>query len=82
MFNDCGVLNRPCKKIAPIFEELSTSASGRVFIEVDVDKNPALTKRYGISSMPTFLVFKNSQRVDEMLGADEEKLRSLVDKHK
>eukprot|EP00041_Stephanoeca_diplocostata_P007399 m.105244 g.105244 ORF g.105244 m.105244 type:complete len:228 (-) comp16858_c0_seq1:183-866(-) len=73
----CG----PCKKISPVFEELSVSTSRGFFVEIDVDKNAALAKQYGISSMPTFLVLKNTQKTDELLGANETKLRELVDKH-
>lgn len=36
----------------------------------------------GISAMPTFQVFKNKEKVDELVGASKEKLKALVEKHK
>lgn len=70
----CG----PCKRIAPVFQELSESTSGAVFIKVDVDANSAVAKKYSIQSMPTFFAFKRGQKVADMSGADEAGLRKFV----
>ena len=62
----CG----PCKKIAPIIDELAEEYDGRVNVgKCDVDENSALTTRFGIRSVPTVLFFKNGELVDKTVGA-------------
>nr|2YOI_A Chain A, LECA THIOREDOXIN [synthetic construct]2YOI_B Chain B, LECA THIOREDOXIN [synthetic construct] len=74
----CG----PCKMIAPFFEELSEEYPDKVvFIKVDVDEVPDVAAKYGITSMPTFKFFKNGKKVDELVGANQEKLKQMILKH-
>ena len=62
----CG----PCKKIAPIIDELAEEYDGRVNVgKCDVDENADLTTRFGIRSVPTVLFFKNGELVDKTVGA-------------
>jgi thioredoxin 1 len=62
----CG----PCKMIAPVLEELATELDGQLKIaKVDVDSEAALASQYGITAIPTLLLFKNGQIVDQMRGA-------------
>lgn len=62
----CG----PCKKIAPIIEELAGEYDGRVIIgKCDVDENEVLTSKYGIRNIPTVLFIKNGEVVDKNVGA-------------
>ena len=62
----CG----PCKMIAPIVEELAEEYDGKVkFVNLDVDSNPLVATRFAIRSIPTLLVFKDGQPVDQMVGA-------------
>ena len=62
----CG----PCKMVAPIVEELATEYDGQVrFAKVDVDTNPQAAISYGIRSIPTLLLFKDGQAVDQVIGA-------------
>ena len=62
----CG----PCKKIAPIIEELAEEYEGRVIIgKCDVDDNVELTSRFGIRSVPSVFFLKNGQIVDKSVGA-------------
>ena len=62
----CG----PCKKIAPIIEELATEYAGKVNIgKCDVDDNDDLTSKYGIRNVPTVLFIKNGEVVDKHVGA-------------
>jgi len=73
----CG----PCKAIAPIFEQLATSHSqpGRLaFAKVDVDQNSDISQQYGVTAMPTFLVFKNGTVADTIRGANPSAIRSAV----
>ena len=62
----CG----PCKKIAPIIEELAEEYEGRVIIgKCDVDDNVELTSRFGIRSVRSVFFLKNGQIVDKSVGA-------------
>jgi thioredoxin 1 len=63
----CG----PCKRIAPMLEELATEFAGRAKIaKVDVDSNQTLAARFGIRSIPTLLFFKEGRVVDTVVGVD------------
>ena len=60
----------PCKMIAPIVEELSQEYDGKVdFAKLDVDSNPSTALTYGVRSIPTLLIFKGGQPVDQIVGA-------------
>ncbi|KAG8918756.1 hypothetical protein FRC01_001675 [Tulasnella sp. 417] len=60
----CG----PCKMIGPIFEKLSEQEafSGVEFCKVDVDKAPEIAQECGIRAMPTFKIFKDGEKIEEM----------------
>ncbi|KAJ4476731.1 thioredoxin [Lentinula aciculospora] len=73
----CG----PCRIISPIFEkytELSEFSASIGFYKVDVDDQPEISQEVGIRAMPTFMVFKNGEKADTLIGADPKKLHSLV----
>lgn len=61
----CG----PCRMLSPIIEQLSEEKTNIAFAKLDVDKNRAVSMRYGIMSIPTLLYFKNGALVDKTLGA-------------
>lgn len=62
----CG----PCKMIAPSVEELANEFEGKVKIgKLDVDSNQNVASKYGIRSIPSLLIFKNGQVVDQIVGA-------------
>jgi thioredoxin len=59
----------PCKMIAPTIDALAGESRGRwVVAKLDVDANPATAQRYRIGSIPTLLVFKGGQLVEQMVG--------------
>lgn len=61
----CG----PCKMIAPVLEELATEQGDRAVIaKVNVDESPDLAERFGITAIPTLIVFKNGQPVRTFRG--------------
>lgn len=63
--NWCG----PCRKLAPILEEVETELSENVnFAKIDTDDNIDMAKKYQVSGLPTLLVFKNGQVVERMVG--------------
>ena len=61
----CG----PCKAIAPILDELSTELAGKLNIaKVNVDDNGDLAAEFGVRAIPTMLLFKGGQKVDQFVG--------------
>jgi len=71
----CG----PCKTIAPRIELLATQFTGRVnFRKVDVDKLKTLAQSQGIAAMPTFIFYRNGQRLGDLRGANESELVRLL----
>ena len=62
----CG----PCRLVGPIVEELAPSYDGRAVIaKVNVDDNPMVAQRYGVTSIPTMMMFKDGKLVDRIVGA-------------
>ena len=60
----------PCKMIAPIVEELAEEYDGQIkFGKVDVDSNPKVATNYGIRGIPTLLIFKAGEPIDQVVGA-------------
>ncbi|KAI8816955.1 thioredoxin [Fimicolochytrium jonesii] len=72
----CG----PCKMIAPKYEEFSNKYSKATFIKVDVDEVPEVAEQVGVTSMPTFLIYSNGERVGEIVGANPTKLETEIRK--
>ena len=61
----CG----PCRMIAPIVEEIAHDFEGKIKVgKVNVDEQEELAIRYGISSIPTLLLFKNGEVAKKTLG--------------
>tara|TARA_B100000686_G_scaffold341225_1_gene418284 strand:- start:1048 stop:1371 length:324 start_codon:yes stop_codon:yes gene_type:complete len=62
----CG----PCKMIAPILEEIANEQKDTIRIaKVNVDNDPELARRFEVMSIPTLIVFKESQPVKRIVGA-------------
>ena len=74
----CG----PCKAIAPIIEEIANDFNGKVSVgKVDVDNNNQVAMKYGIRSIPTLLLFKNGEVVDQVIGnVGKESIESMLNK--
>ena len=74
----CG----PCKAIGPVVEELAEEYAGKVQIfKMNVDENPTTPGKYSIRAIPTLILFKNGQIVDQITGAvGKPQLKSLLDK--
>lgn len=73
----CG----PCRMVSPIVEELAGEYEGKLKVgKVDVDSNPEVSMKYGIRSIPTLLIFKNGEVVDQIVGAvPKAQLKKQVD---
>jgi len=75
----CG----PCRLMAPILDKVAVQLKGRARIgKVDVDENQALAAKFGIMSIPTMILFKDGQVVEQVVGTtSEESLAKLIDRH-
>jgi len=73
----------PCRIMAPVMEELAKAYAGKaLFGKVDVDENSQIAGRYGIMSIPHFLIFKNGALVEKIVGAvGREPLENALKKH-
>lgn len=71
----CG----PCKMIAPVLEELSKKHLNVVFCKVDVDEAEDVAQNYEISAMPTFLFFKNGEKIKEVVGANRDEIKKQLE---
>ena len=84
MVVDCwAVWCGPCRMVAPVIDGLAKDYAGRVtFGKLDVDKNPATSRRFQIQSIPTILIFKDGKLVDQKLGAmPKAMLEPIIAKH-
>jgi len=60
----------PCRIMAPVMEELAKAYAGKaLFGKVNVDEDSRIASRYGIMSIPHFLIFKNGALVEKIVGA-------------
>jgi thioredoxin 1 len=62
----CG----PCRMIAPILDQVATEYAGKLKIaKLDFDANPAVPAKFGVLGLPTLLLFKNGEVVQQIVGA-------------
>ena len=72
----CG----PCRMVAPTIEALSAERSDAVVVKVNVDNSPELAVRYGVSSIPTILVFRDGKLLSRAVGVrSKDELSELLD---
>lgn len=71
----------PCKRMAPVFAELSQESGGRFkAVKVNVGTENDLAMRYEIMGVPTFILFKNGKESARILGAvPKEELLAMID---
>jgi thioredoxin 1 len=74
----CG----PCKAIGPVVEDLANDFSGRIkFLKCNVDNNPITPGKYGIKAIPTLILFKGGDVVDQITGmVAKSKLEDVINK--
>jgi thioredoxin 1 len=74
----CG----PCQFMLPIFERTAKKYKTLRFARLNVDEAPGVSQRYGVYSIPTFIVFNNGEPVDKAMGAiGEPGLNMLAQKY-
>ncbi|KXH57753.1 thioredoxin [Colletotrichum salicis] len=73
----CG----PCKAIAPLYEQLSSSLSRKnvvTFVKIDVESQKEIASAYNVTSLPTFMIFREGKTIEKVQGADPRKLQEVV----
>jgi thioredoxin 1 len=75
----CG----PCRIVGPIIEELAPSYNGKAVIgKLNVDDNPMVAQRFGVTSIPTMMMFKDGKLVDRIVGAAPKgALQNFIDRN-
>lgn len=73
----CG----PCKMLAPVLEGLSSEMEGKAkFIKVDIDQSLDLANEFQIASVPTMVIFKDGQKVEQLVGfLPKEKIQQVIE---
>jgi thioredoxin 1 len=62
----CG----PCRRVAPVLDEIAGEMDGKLRIaKLNVDENQKIAMDFRVSSIPTFILFKDGQMVDRTMGA-------------
>jgi len=62
----CG----PCKMVSPILDEIADDHEGKLRVaKLNIDDNPAVTRRFGVMSIPTMIVFKDGEEAARLIGA-------------
>ncbi|MGE0634733.1 MAG: thioredoxin [Pseudobdellovibrionaceae bacterium] len=75
----CG----PCRALGPKLEEVAGEMTGKVkVVKVNVDENPAAPSRYGVRGIPTMILFKGGQIVEQIVGnVPKENIVTALTKH-
>jgi thioredoxin 1 len=76
----CG----PCRQMEPVLEELASELAGKVkVVQVDVDQAQGLSRKYGVSAIPCFIVFKNGTAVARQVGAtSKQHLQTMLQRYR
>lgn len=75
----CG----PCKMIAPVLKEVAAEQGGKLkIVKLDVDGNMATARRFGVSSIPTLILYKDGKPVQRIVGySPKERLMKSLSPH-
>lgn len=73
----CG----PCRQLAPVIDELAKEYKGKIkFCKLDTEENNQTPAKFGITAIPTIILFKNGQVVNKMVGVKSKRdLKSALD---
>jgi thioredoxin 1 len=75
----CG----PCRRMSPTVDQLATDYDGKMVVaKMNVDENPYTPNRFSVRGIPTLLLFKGGQVVEQVVGlTDKDSLKKVIDKH-
>jgi thioredoxin 1 len=59
----------PCRALSPTIDEVASQYKGKVkFVKINIDENPETPSQLGVRSIPTLILFKAGQQIDQSLG--------------
>jgi thioredoxin 1 len=72
----------PCKAIAPVIEEFAKNYEGKIRVaKMNVDDNPSTPGKFGVRGIPTLILFKDGEIVDQAVGAvPKGQIKELIEK--
>ena len=75
----CG----PCRMVAPVLDEIAGEHGDKVtIVKVNTDENQAVASKHGIMSIPTMMLFKDGEKIDQMVGAlPKPQIMAKLEKH-
>ena len=75
----CG----PCRALAPKLEEIATELNGKLRVmKINVDENPAMPARYGVRGIPTMILFKDGQEIEQIVGnLPKDNILAVIQRH-
>lgn len=75
----CG----PCQMMKPVFHELEKEYEGKIeFKQIDVEADNATAAKFGVMSIPTFVILKDGKELDRRMGAmPKEMMKKWLDSH-
>ncbi|MFI0367201.1 thioredoxin [Actinomadura sp. 1N219] len=75
----CG----PCRMIAPVLEQIAAEQDGKIKIaKLDYDSNPETPNKFGVMGLPTLLLFKKGEVVEQVVGAKPKRaLLKVIEPH-
>lgn len=73
----------PCRALSPVVEQIAADYDGRVRVgKMNIDEHPSTPNKYAVRAIPTLLLFKDGQVVDQVVGlVSKAKLGEILDKH-
>jgi len=72
---------KPCQAIKPRFKEMATEHPTQCFVMIDADEHDDLMGRCEVMGLPTFQVYRGTEKVDSVTGKDQSKLEAMIDKN-
>ena len=74
---------QPCKMLAPTVEEIAGEYEDKIMVgKLNVDDNPATATKYGIRGIPTLLLFKGGQVVQQLVGVKSKaEIKKVIDEN-
>lgn len=71
----CG----PCRHLQPIINDFAATYTDVEFIKIDVDELAEVAQEYGVQAMPTFVLIKQGEIVEKLVGADKDGLQNKIE---
>jgi len=70
----------PCVMMTPVIEEISEEFRGKIRVgKVNIDDNPNLAEKFGVSSIPNFILFKEGKIVEQVIGSmSQEEIENVI----